>query len=98
MLAGGDLECRPAYSEIASIRLSIPIFTDGLDVFLVAMNKGVGVFARSGQASILHDVITVFVIPALWFGIIVLGQEVSVSVVILIQGQWGQTQTQHEDQ
>ena len=45
-----------------------------------------------------HHAITVSVIPAPWVGIEVLVQEVSVSVVILSQGQWGQTQTQHEDQ
>ena len=98
MLAGGDLEFRLAYSEIASVRLSIPVVTDGLDVITVAMNKGVGIFARSDQVSIFHHAITVSVIPALWVGIVVLVQEVSVSVVILSQGQWGQTQTQHEDQ
>ena len=98
MLANGDLEFRLAYSEIASVRLSISVVTDGLDVILVAMNKGVAVFARSGQASIFHRVKTIFVIPALWFGIVVLGQEVSVSAVILSQGQWCQTQSQHEDQ
>ena len=52
MLAGGDLEFRLAYSEIASVRLSIPVVTDGLDVITFAMNKGVGVFARSGQVSL----------------------------------------------
>ena len=98
MLANGDLEFRLAYSEIASVRLSISVVTDGLDVILVAMNKGVAVFARSGQASIFHRVKTIFVIPALWFGIVVLGQEVYVSIVILSRGHWGQTQTQYEDQ
>ena len=88
MLANGDLEGRLAYSEIASVRFSILIFTDVLDVILVAMNKGVAVFARSGQASIFHRVKTIFVIPALWFGIVVLGQEVYVSIVILSRGHW----------
>lgn len=62
------------------------------------MNKGIGVFAGCGQASSLHHDFTVFVIPAPWFGIIVLGQEASVPRVILSQGWWGQTQTQHVDQ
>lgn len=62
------------------------------------MNKGVGVFAGCGQASSLHHAFTVSVIPALWFGVIVLGQEVFVPGVILSQGWRGQTQTQHEDQ
>lgn len=98
MLANGDLEGRLAYSEIASVRFSILIFTDVLDVILVAMNKGVDAFAGFGQVSFLHHRFTVFVIPALWTTIIVLNQEVSVSAVILSQGQWCQTQSQHEDQ
>ena len=98
MLANGNLEGRLAYSEIASVRFSILIFTDVLDVILVAMNKGVDVFARFGQVSFLHHHFTVFVIPALWTAIIVLGQEVFVSAVIFSQGQWGQTQSQHEEQ
>lgn len=44
ILASGDLERRRAYSESFSVRLSILIFTDGLDV-LGAINKGVDVFA-----------------------------------------------------
>lgn len=97
MLANGNLEGRLAYSEIASVRFPILIFTDVLDVILVAMNKGVDAFAGFGQVSSLHHRFTVFVIPALWATIIVLGQEVSVSAVILSQSQWGQTQSQHED-
>lgn len=62
------------------------------------MNKGVGVFAGCGQASSLHHAFTVSVIPAPWFGVIVLGQEVFVPGVILSPGWWGQTQSQHEDQ
>lgn len=98
MLASGDLEGRLAYSEIAFTRFSIRIITDALDVILAAMNKGVDLFAGIGQVSPPHHAFTVSVIPALWLGIIVLGQEVSVSVVFLSQGQWGQTQTQHEDE
>ncbi|KAL0602903.1 60S ribosomal protein L7a [Plecturocebus cupreus] len=41
---------------------------------------------------------TVFVIPVLCFGIIVLVQELDVPDVILSQSRWGQTQTQNEDQ
>lgn len=62
------------------------------------MNKSVGVFAGCGQVSSHHHAFTVSVIPAPWIGIIVLGQELSVPGIILSQGWWGQTQTQHEDQ
>lgn len=65
MLANGNLKGDCVYSEIASVRFSILIFTDVLDVILVAMNKGVDVFARFGQVSFLHHHFTVFVIPAL---------------------------------
>ena len=44
MPASGDLEGRFAYSEVFSIRASI-LSTDGLDVVLVAMNKGVDILA-----------------------------------------------------
>lgn len=64
--------------RLPSVRFSILIFTDVLDVILVAMNKGVDAFARFGQVSLLHH-FTAFVIPALWTAIIVLGQEVFVS-------------------
>ena len=97
MLASGNLERRLASSEIV-VRLSILIITDGLDIIPRAMNKGVDLFAGSGQASLLHYAFTVSAIPALWFGIVVLGQEVCVPVFILSQAQRGQTQTQHEDQ
>ena len=45
MLASGDLERRLALSESFSVKHPILIFTDGPDIFLGAMNKGVGVFA-----------------------------------------------------
>lgn len=98
MLASGDPEGRLAYSESVHVRLSILITTDGLDVVLGAMNKGVGVFAGCRQASSCHHDFTVSATPATWFRIIVLGQEVFVPGVVLSQGRWGQTQTQHEDQ
>ena len=66
MLANGNLEGRLAYSEIASVRFSILIFTDVLDVILVAMNKGVGVFAGCSHVLSLHHGITVSVIVACW--------------------------------
>lgn len=97
MLASGDLKARFAYSESFFVRLSI-VITDGLDVVLGVMNKGVDVFAGFRQASSRHHGVTVSVIPATWLGIIVLAQEVVVPVVILSQGRWDQTQTQHEDQ
>ena len=67
------VEGRVAYSEIASVRFSILIFTDGLDVILVAMNRGVDIFAGVDRVSAPHHAFTVSVIPALWFGIRVLG-------------------------
>ena len=47
MRASGDLESRIAYSKVYSIRPSI-LSTDGLDVVLGVMNKGVDFFARRG--------------------------------------------------
>ena len=45
--ASGDLESRIAYSKVYSIRPSI-LSTDGLEVVLGVMNKGVDFFARRG--------------------------------------------------
>ena len=47
MRTSGDLEGRIAYSEVFSIRASF-LSTDGPDVFLGAMDKGVDIFARRG--------------------------------------------------
>lgn len=99
MLASGDLEWSLAYSEGFSIRTSIPIITDSLDAVFGVMNKSVDGFAGCSQASSRHHGFTVSVIPAPWVGIIVLDEEVLVPFLWgLSQGQWGQTQTQYEDQ
>ena len=44
MCASGDLEGRIAYSEVFSVRASF-LSTDGLDVILATMNKGVDILA-----------------------------------------------------
>lgn len=72
MCAGGDLEGRHASSKTVSVRFSISIITDSPNVITVAMNKGVGVFAGFSHVSSLHHGITVAVIVAFWFRIIVL--------------------------